>query len=504
MSSDILDATAPQDLPVVVIGAGPVGLAAAAHLHEREVPFLILEAGSAVAASVRAWAHVSLFSPWRYNIDPAARRLLDTAGWAAPDDDTVPTGGQLVENYLQPLAKTAAIAGRLRCDTRVVAISRTSLDKVRTDGRADLPFTLRLADGEDLLASAVIDAAGTWNTPNPLGVNGLPAHGEHDLTDLIDHALPDVLGTDHDTHAGRHTIVVGSGHSAANTLLTLARLAETVTETRITWALRGTAARALGEDDTDQLPDRGALGNGLRTLLETGHVTLLEGFGVHTVTRAGTGIQLTAIDGRTVTADRVVAATGFRPDHSIAGELRLDLDPILGCTRTLAELIDPNENSRSAITPHGYAELTHPEPNYYAVGMKSYGRAPTFLMTVGYEQVRSIAAALVGDFDDAEEIQLDLPDTGVCSTGLGAEQASRDIAARFGVGPDVPTALATATIALLPTAAGASEAVRAAAVQIGLDPRIALQIAAFNDEPGALPSVAGLISLTPSAAGRCC
>ncbi|WP_127506264.1 NAD(P)-binding domain-containing protein [Actinoplanes solisilvae] len=494
-----------EDLPVVVIGAGPVGLAAAAHLYERELPFLILEAGTTVATSVRAWAHVSLFSPWRYNIDAAARRLLDTAGWAAPDDDAVPTGAQLIESYLEPLAKTPAIAGSLRCNARVTAISRVSLDRVRTDGRADQPFVLRLAEGAEMFASAVIDASGTWNTPNPLGVNGLPAHGEHELADLIDHALPDVLGADHDTHAGRHTIVVGSGHSAANTLLTLARLAETTSGTRITWALRGTAARALsGDDDTDQLADRGALGSGLRTLLDTGRVTLLEGFGVHTVSRTETGIQLTATDGRTITADRVVAATGFRPDHSVTSELRLDLDPILGCTRTLAELIDPNENSRSAITPHGHAELAHAEPNYYAVGMKSYGRAPTFLMTVGYEQVRSIAAALVGDFDDADDVQLDLPETGVCGTGLGADQAARDIAARFGLDPDVPSALAAATIALLPTAAGTGEAVREAAAQIGLDPQVALRIAAFDDEPGSLPSVAGLISLTPSAAGRCC
>jgi glycine/D-amino acid oxidase-like deaminating enzyme len=495
----------PDEAPVVVIGAGPVGLAAAAHLHEQGMAFLVLEAGTEIAASVRQWAHVGLFSPWRYNIDSAARRLLDAAGWAAPDDEALPTGAQLVEDYLQPLAKLPAIGPHLRFGARVVAMTRVALDRVRTDGRVDQPFLVRLADGTDITASAVIDASGTWRTPNPLGLNGLPAHGEPDLADLIDHALPDILGADRDAHAGRHTVVVGAGHSAANTLLDLARLADTAPGTRITWAVRGgSAQRAFGGEDADELPARGALGSGLRALVDTGKVTLVEAFGVHTVRRDGDGIQLIAADGRTITADRVVSATGFRPDHSIATELRLDLDPILGCTRTLADLIDPNEHSCGTVEPHGYRELSQPEPNYYAVGMKSYGRAPTFLMATGYEQVRSITAALAGDFDAADDVQLDLPETGVCGSNLAAEAASRTIAARFGLDDDVPAQLAAATMALLPTSARTSDAVRAAAAEIGLDPEVALQIATLTEQPGALPSVTGLISLAPAAGGACC
>jgi hypothetical protein len=493
------------ELPVVVIGAGPVGMAAAAHLHERGVRFLVLEAGDQVGASVRQWSHVGLFSPWRYNIDAAARRLLDAAGWAAPDDDHLPTGGQLVEEYLQPLGKVPAIAPHLRFGAPVTAISRVGADRVRTAGRADLPFVVRVADGTEIIAGAIIDASGTWRTPNPLGANGLPAHGEAEAAGLIDHALPDVLGADRHHHAGRHTIVVGSGHSAANTLLDLARLAETVAGTRITWAVRGgSAQRALGGEGADELPARGALGSGLHALVDTGQVTLVTGFGVHALRRTTDGIELVAADGRTLSGDRVVSATGFRPDHSIAGELRLDLDPILGCTRTLAELIDPNQHSCGTVAPHGYRELGQPEPNYYAVGMKSYGRAPTFLMATGYEQVRSIAAALAGDFAAADDVQLDLPETGVCSSNLVAENAAREIAARFDLTPDVPITLAAATMALLPNAASTGDAVRAAADKIGLDPDIALQIAALTDQPGALPSVAGLISLSPSAGGSCC
>ncbi|AEV85534.1 flavoprotein [Actinoplanes sp. SE50] len=416
----------PGDLPVVVIGAGPVGLAAAAHLHEQGLPFLVLEAGDQVGASIQQWGHVGVFSPWRYDIDPAARRLLDAAGWAAPDDDGLPTGAELVETYLQPLAKLPAIAPHLHLGARVTAISRLGVDRVRTAGRADLPFVVRLADGTEITASAIIDASGTWRTPNPLGVNGLPAHGEPDAADLIEHALPDVLGTDRRQHAGKHTIVVGSGHSAADTLLDLARLAETEPGTRITWAVRGgSAQRAFGGEGADELPARGALGSGLHALVDTGRLTLVTGFGVQTVRRDAAGITLVAADGRTLSADRVVSATGFRPDHSFASELRLDLDPILGCTRTLADLIDPNRHSCGTVAPHGYRELGQPEPDYYAVGMKSYGRAPTFLMATGYEQVRSIAAALAGDFAAADDVQLDLPETGVCSSSRVAGNAAR-------------------------------------------------------------------------------
>ncbi|MDG4831074.1 NAD(P)-binding domain-containing protein [Solwaraspora sp. WMMD1047] len=505
MNSDGPTPTDPGPPPVLVIGAGPVGLAAAAHLHEQGVAFVILEAGDQVGASVRQWAHVGLFSPWRYDIDAAARRLLDAAGWAAPDDEDLPTGGELVDRYLQPLATLPAIAPNLRLGARVTAISRVGADRVRTAGRADLPFVVRLADGTEFTASAVIDASGTWRTPNPLGVNGLPAHGEAAAADLIDPALPDVLGAARGHHAGRHTIVVGSGHSAANTLLDLARLAEAEPGTRITWAVRGgSPQRAFGGEDADELPARGALGAGLHSLVDTGKLTLVTGFGVHAVRRDGAAVTLVAADGRTLTGDRVVSATGFRPDHSAAGELRLDLDPILGCTRALADLIDPNEHSCGTVTPHGYRELGQPEPNYYAVGMKSYGRAPTFLMATGYEQVRSIAAALAGDFDAADDVRLDLPATGVCSVDLVAENAAREIAARFGLTPDVPITLATTTMALLPAAASTTDAVRAAADKIGLNPDIALQIAALTEQPDAPPSVTGLISLTTSAGGSCC
>jgi hypothetical protein len=117
-------------------------------------------------------------------------------------------------------------------------------------------------------------------------------------------------------------------------------------------------------------------------------------------------------------ADEVIAATGFRPDLEMLRELRLDLDDRVEAARTLAPLIDPNLHSCGTVPPHGVDELGHPDEGVYLVGMKSYGRAPTFLLRTGYEQVRSVAAALAGNWEAARRVDLVLPETGVCNRSV--------------------------------------------------------------------------------------
>ncbi|NIK59817.1 FAD-dependent oxidoreductase [Kribbella shirazensis] len=435
--------TTASDLPVVVVGAGPIGLAAAAHLSERGLDFLVLEAGASVAAAIDEWRHVKLFSPWRYDLDSAARRLLEQAGgWAEPDLDTLPTGGDLIDGYLAPLAKTPAMTDKIRYNSPVAAVTRVGFDRIRTAGRENAPFLVRLADGTELLASAVVDAAGTWRRPNVLGASGIPARGEDQAADFVVRALPDVLGRDRERFAGRRTAVVGAGHSAATTLLDLGELAEQVPGTEIVWVVRGAdQARTYGGGDADELPARGALGSRLRALVQSGRVELVSSFRIEAIS-TDERIELVARD-RRVVADTVVNSTGFRPDHDIVGELRLDLDPILGSTRALAPLIDPNQHSCGTVPPHGADELAHPEPGYYAIGAKSYGRAPTFLLATGYEQARSVAAALAGDWDAARDVQLNLPETGVCSSNLayGESDTEADNAAGGGCCGPAPQAV---------------------------------------------------------------
>jgi thioredoxin reductase len=399
-------------LPVVVIGAGPVGLAAAAHLLERGLEPLIVEAGPQIGANIAQWRHVRLFSPWCLTLDPVSARLLEQAGWTGPDPDALPTGADLLAQYLEPVAALPALASRIRLNTTAVAVARHNLDKVRSPGRTQLPFQVRVRDGHgrlaDLRAGAVIDASGTWTQPNPLGASGLPALGEADAGPRIAYGLPDVLGRDRGRYAGRRTVVVGAGHSAATSLLALAELQQQAPGTEVVWAVRSATPRPLvGKGSADELPERGRLATDVAALVDAGRIQLVSGFRIHTVEPADDRIRLIVdqllgddlayahrLD---VEADAVIAATGFRPDHAIARELRLDLEPALESPTALGPLIDPNVHTCGTVPAHGMAELAHPEAGYVVVGMKSYGRAPTFLLATGYEQVRSVVAALAGD-----------------------------------------------------------------------------------------------------------
>ncbi|KQW07917.1 flavoprotein [Leifsonia sp. Root4] len=413
-------------LPIVVIGAGPVGLAAAAHLVERGESFLVVEAGQTIAAAVREWSHVRLFSPWSIVTDAAAVRLLEVEGWTAPDAAALPFGGELVSDYLEPLAALPAIAAALRLNTEVLAVTRDGADKTRSRRRDRSPFVLRVrgADGAiaELAARAVIDASGTWRTPNPVGAGGLPPLGSEaeGVSALLETAMPDVLGRDRERFAGRSVAVVGSGHSATNTLLALATLAREEPETRLHWVIRGASAARNYGSDADELPARGAIGSRLRRLVESGAITVHERFGITALEERDGALRIHG--GRaggpvSLDVDRLVAATGFRPDLGVLRELRIELDDIVEAPRALAPLIDPNLHSCGSVPAHGEAELRHPEADVYIVGMKSYGRAPTFLLATGYEQVRSVVASLAGDDEAARRVQLVLPETGVCNTG---------------------------------------------------------------------------------------
>jgi hypothetical protein len=408
---------------VVIIGAGPVGLAAAAHAQSRDLDTIVLEAGATAGSAIREWGHVRLFSPWSELTDAAATALLDSAGWKPPASAAYPTGADWVDRYLQPLADALAATPEVdvRYSHRVVGVTRSGRDRLVDSGRDTEPLVLQVhtpAGIERITAGAVIDASGTWGGPNPLGGDGLPALGEADHADRISYRIPDVRSeAGRARYAGKHVVVAGSGASSQNVLVELAKLAGDALDTRVTWLVRRpTVGNAFGGGDNDQLEARGELGKSAQRAAESRVVTPLTSFRASSVETQPDGrLRITDFGGQIVTdVDEIVAVTGFRPVLDHLSEIRLDLDPVLQAPRELAPMIDPNVHSCGSVEPHGAKVLAQPEAGFYLVGMRSYGRAPSFLTLTGCEQARSVVAAIAGDHEAADRIEMVLPDTGVC------------------------------------------------------------------------------------------
>ena len=410
------------DQPLVIVGAGPVGLAAAAHAVERGLPVTVLEAGPTVGAAVLEWGHVRLFSPWSELVDDAAARLLEPTGWVRPAGEAAPTGREWVEAYLRPLAEALLDRGAvLRVGSEVVGLARRGRDRLVAQAREEVPFAVhvRTADGgeEVLTAAAVVDASGTWGDPAPAGADGWPAPGERGAD--VAYRVPDLADLQvRERYAGRHVAVVGSGASAHQAVVELAALAEEASGTRVTWLVRRHDADGVfGGEEADELPGRGALGSRARAAASSAYVEVVTGFRTAALEQDGARTTLVAQDGRRVVVDRVVAVTGFRPDHTWLAQVHLDLDGELSAPRDLAPEIHPAFHSCGTVSPHGAALLRQPEGGLYLVGMKSYGRAPSFLALTGYEQVRSVVAEVAGDHEAASRVDLVLPETGVCGVG---------------------------------------------------------------------------------------
>lgn len=417
--------TPESSLPVAIIGAGPIGLAAASHLAVRRQPFILFEASEEVGGNIRTWGHVTLFSPWKYNIDSSAKALLLKADWKEPNGELIPTGQELIDSYLQPLAELEQLKPSIHLNHQVKAITRKYNDKMKSKDRNEQSFLLYLEEKGEMKtveARAVLDATGTWGNPNPAQGNGVWLPSEKALCEKIDYHIPN-MNVVSSLYANKKVAVIGSGHSAINSLLNLAELKEEFPATEITWILRKERVEmAYGGEQNDELAARGALGSRIHQLVDEDDIHIVTAFFTSSVegkdklsiigTQQG---QKQVLDG----FDRLIVNTGSRPDYTFNGELRLAIDPTTESVAALAPLIDPNEHSCGTVDAHGEAVLRQPEKGFYIVGAKSYGRAPTFLMATGYEQVRSITAFLAGDEESANRVELSLPETGVCNSTSG-------------------------------------------------------------------------------------
>ncbi len=418
-----------SNLPVAIIGAGPIGLATAVHLLKSHQKFILFEAKKNVGANILTWSHVKLFSPWQYNIDKEAEKLLIKNGIKIPNKKEVPLGKQLVDAYLKPLSEIVEIKQNLHLNTEVLSIGRKGLDKMKNANRENVPFSIKVNENNHFKiyeAKAIIDASGTWQNPNPVGSGGVFAVGEKENKHHFFYGMPDVSNKLIAKYANKTVLVVGGGHSAIGTVLALSNIQEKHPKTQIHWLLRKkNVSEVYGGQEADGFKSRGQLGIRIEKLVNSGNIEIhtpvfINEFKKHNKKLIVRGYK----NGQEFVLkniDKVISNTGTRPDFSFLREIRFDADASIECVTELATLIDPNIHSCGTVRPHGEAELRQKEKDFYIVGMKSYGRAPTFLMATGYEQVRSIVAYINGDFEAAKDIQLVLPETGVCSTNIEAE-----------------------------------------------------------------------------------
>ncbi|MCK5920644.1 MAG: NAD(P)-binding domain-containing protein, partial [Methylococcales bacterium] len=341
-----------ENLPVAVIGAGAVGLAAAAHLLERGETPLVFEMTASVAGNVRQWAHVRLFSPWEYTLDSASVALLEKTGWQAPPITDLPTGGDLITKYLEPLAATPDLNPHLHFNSRVVGVSRQRIDKLMNEARDEMPFLLQVVEKgvpKRYLAKAVIDASGVWSSPNPVGSAGMPALGEQENQANIHYGIPDIKGKHYEEYAGKTVAVVGGGHSAINALLDLGSIQKNAQTTHLLWILRKkNVSDTYGGQENDALPARGLLGQRKEAMVNAGTLQIHTPFYTTQIETSGDGVMLigdTPDGEKRLYADKIIAATGARPDFSFLREIRLGLDASVESPAALAPLIDPNLHS---------------------------------------------------------------------------------------------------------------------------------------------------------------
>jgi len=405
---------------IAVIGAGPVGLETALEGTRRGHEVTVYEAGR-VGEHLRRFAWVRLFTPFGMNASAAGRSRVRENGGVLPSDEAIVTAGELVDRYVEPLARLPELDGRVRERTRVDAIGREGLSKGKgivaagDRGRVGRPFLLRVLErgGRERFerADAVVDASGIYDTPHTTGPGGLPAIGEESLGGLIERHLSEIRGAARERFAGRRVLLVGNGHSAATALLDLRALADEGTAARVTWVHR---APASGPDPNpfptvaaDTLPERRSLADRANAIArEAPWLSRRPGAVIESYETPGDGTRVTLRDEdggvSTVHVDHVLALTGYRPDTSLARELQIHLcyaseAPMALATALLSETLSAAPGASAdclSQRSHGAETLRTPEPGYFILGAKSYGRGSNFILPVGQKQVEEVMELL--------------------------------------------------------------------------------------------------------------
>jgi thioredoxin reductase len=397
---------------LAVLGAGPIGMEAALYARRLNFPVTVYERGR-VGEFMQRWGHVRLFSPFAMNITSLGRSALlaDDPNFDFPGDGDCITGREHVAAYLDPLAHASPLADCVRLETQVLNVGRCGLLKGDAPGdptRAKQPFRLLLRDakGRERVdeADVVLDCTGTYGQHRWLGDGGIPAAGEHAAEAHIAHGVEDVLGARRDHYAGKNILVVGAGHSAATNVCNLARLAEDHTATWVIWLARCTSTQPLRRITNDPLKERDRLAVRANTFatrpegnVEFHNQSLIESVEFHGPERGFRVTAQCAGKAKTWDVDRIIANVGYSPDAGLYRELQVhECYATLGPMNLAAALLKHRGADCLSVPAQGAAVLRSPEPNFYVLGAKSYGRNSNFLMRTGFEQVRDVFTLITG------------------------------------------------------------------------------------------------------------
>jgi len=402
-----------SELPrLAILGAGPIGLEAALYAATLQLPFTVYEQGQ-VGEHVRRWGHVKLFSPFGMNATPLGlANLRQQKGLELPAESDCLTGREHLAAYLEPLALLPALVDRIQSGVRVMAVGRQNLHKDELPGdarRGQQPFRLLLrpAKGAERIeeADVVLDCTGTYGQHRYLGAGGIPAIGELTAEPHIAYGLEDILGERRSFYADKTILVVGAGYSAATTVCRLADLAEVHAGTWVIWLARRVSSQPIRRQVNDPLRERDQIAsraNHLATRTDT-NVEFHPGSLVDAVERQGETFRIQArCNGKQMTreVDRVIANVGYTPDASLYRELQIhECYASLGPINLAAALLKHAGGDCLSIPAQGPAVLRNPEPGFYILGARSYGRSSAFLLRAGFEQVRDVFTLIMGKAD---------------------------------------------------------------------------------------------------------
>jgi hypothetical protein len=398
---------------IAILGAGPVGLEAALYAASLNFPFRVYERGQ-VGAHLRQWGHVRLFTPFGMNTTPLGRATLkaETPRRDLPGEGDILTGREHLAAYLEPLAGCAALAEHLETGVSVLAVGRHGFLKEEAAGdarRAGQPFRMLLRDakGKERVeeADVVLDCTGVYGRPRHLGGCGIPAIGELSAGGQIARGVEDILGERRKHYADRTVLVVGAGHSAATTVCLLAQMAQQMPSTWIIWLARRAGSQPIRRVMTDPLRERDQLAaraNRLATRGE-GHVEFHPQSVVQEIESDGDSFLVTALCGseeRSWQVERIIANVGYEPDNTLYRELQVhECYASFGPMKLAAALAEHRGGDCLSVPAQGAAALRNPEPNFYILGNKSYGRSANFLLRTGFEQVREVFTLIAGKSD---------------------------------------------------------------------------------------------------------